>query len=219
MTKVRFTLAAALPACLCAAAFAAAPESAPDADRILVDLAAGNQRFVAGKCTHPNQNAARRAELAKAQHPMAAVLACSDSRVPPEIIFDRGMGDLFVIRVAGNTADDVALGSMEYAVEHLHTKVLMVLGHERCGAVSAAVAGGEAPGHIRSLVEALLPAVRAAKGRPGDTIDNAVHINVEQVVAKVRASQPILAEAVKAGHVKLVGAYYDLDTGKVTILP
>jgi carbonic anhydrase len=219
MTKSRFALAVTLPLCLCGAAFAGGPGAAPDAGRVLAELIAGNQRFVAGRPTHPNETAARLAEVAKAQHPIAAVLACSDSRVPPEIVFDRGVGDLFVVRVAGNTADEVALGSLEYAVEHLGVKVVMVLGHKRCGAVSAAVAGGEAPGHIRALVKALQPAVQGTKGHPGDQVDNAVHLNVTQVTGKIRSSEPILAEAVHAGHVKVVGAYYDLDTGKITLLP
>ncbi len=197
----------------------AEPQAAADPDRIVVGLMAGNMRFVAGHPAHPNQAHARLSEVAQVQHPLAAVLACSDSRVPPEIIFDRGVGDLFVVRVAGNTADDVAIGSMEYAVEHLGVKVVMVLGHKRCGAVSAAVAGGEAPGHIRSLVEALLPAVNAAKGRPGDLVDNAVHLNVTQVTGRLRLAEPILSEAVHSGHLKVVGAYYDLDTGRITVLP
>ena len=160
MIQPRLTSAIALPFCLCAAALAS---DALDADRVLADLVAGNQRFASDRLMHPHQAHMRVAEVAKAQHPTAAVLACSDSRVPPEIVFDRGVGDLFVVRVAGNTADDVALGSMEYAVEHLGVKVVMVMGHKRCGAVSAAVAGGAAPGHIGALVEALLPAVTAAK--------------------------------------------------------
>ncbi|HVX65920.1 MAG TPA: carbonic anhydrase, partial [Bryobacteraceae bacterium] len=183
------------------------------------DLIAGNGRFVAGRARHPNESAARLAEVAKAQHPLAAVLACSDSRVPPELVFDQGVGDLFVVRVAGNTADDVAIGSLEYAVEHLGAKVVMVLGHKRCGAVSAAVAGGAAPGHIRALVDALQPAIHGAKGKAGDPVDNAVHLNVAQVTGKLRSSEPILSESVHAGHVKVVGAYYDLDSGKITLLP
>jgi carbonic anhydrase len=190
-----------------------------DPDKTLGQLLAGNQRFVTLNFAHPNQTAARRMDVAKGQHPVAAVLACSDSRVPPELLFDQGLGDLFVIRLAGNIPDDAAMGSLEYAAEHLGVNLAVVLGHKRCGAVDAAVKGGEAPGHIKFLVDALLPAVSAAKGMPGDPVDNAVRVNVAQVTAKLRAAAPILAEMVQEQKLKVVGAYYDLDSGKVTVLP
>jgi carbonic anhydrase len=190
-----------------------------DPDKILQALLAGNQRFVAAHFTHPNQTVARRREVAKGQHPVAAVLACSDSRVPPELLFDQGLGDLFVIRLAGNIPDDAALGSLEYAAEHLEVRLAVVLGHTRCGAVDAAVKGGEAPGHIKMLVDAILPAVVASKGMLGNAVDNAVRVNVAQVTAKLRAAAPILSEMVHEHKLKVVGAYYDLDNGKVTILP
>jgi carbonic anhydrase len=188
-------------------------QPAIDPDKILSDLLAGNQRHMAGRLSHPNQSAARRAEVAKGQHPVAAVLSCSDSRVPPELVFDRGLGDLFVVRVAGNIADNADLGSLEYAAEHLDIHLAIVLGHKRCGAVDAAVKGGEAPGKIKSLVDAILPAVSAAKGMPGDLLDNAIRMNATQVAARLR-TEPMLAH-----KVRVVAAYYDLDTGKITILP
>ena len=146
-------------------------------------------------------------------------MSCSDSRVPPEIIFDQGLGDLFVIRLAGNILDDAALGSLEYAVEHLGVKYIMVLGHERCGAVDAAVKGGEIPGHIGSLVKAIQPAVEKVKNLPGDLLDNAVRANVTMVVQQLKSSGPILEELVKKGDLAIAGARYDLDDGEVKILP
>lgn len=217
MLKHRLAFAFCLPTYMWTLASTAEPVvKTADPDHVLADLMTGNRRFVTGHSVHPHQAHLRLTSVAQMQHPTAAMLSCSDSRVPPEIVFDRGLGDLFVVRVAGNTAGDVALGSMEYAVEHLGVKVLVVLGHKRCGAVSAAVAGGEATRHIGALVEA---AVAIAKEHKGDVVDNAVHINVEQVVAKIRASKPILAEAVEVGHLKVVGPYYDLDTGRITVLP
>ncbi len=136
----------------------------------------------------------------------------------PEIVFDQDLGDIFVIRTAGNVVGDIELGSIEYAVDHLHTTLILVAGHERCGAVSAAVEGGHAPGHLPALLNPIMPAVEKTKGQPGDAIDNAVRENVRNVVAQLNAAGPILAEEVKAGKLKVVGARYDLDTGKVEII-
>ena len=197
----------------------AVAETPAEPDKTLQALLAGNQRFVAANFARPNQTTARRMEVAQGQHPVAAVLACSDSRVPPELLFDQGLGDLFVIRLAGNIPDDAALGSLEYAAEHLGVHLAVVLGHKRCGAVDAAVKSDHAPGHIQALVDAILPAVAASKGMPGDAVDNAVRANVSQVSARLRAAAPILSEMVHEHHLKVVGAYYDLDNGKVTVLP
>ena len=190
--------------------------SGESAQQKLID---GNERYVNAKLYHPNQTGQRRTEVAKGQHPFAAIVSCSDSRVPPEIIFDQGLGDLFVIRLAGNILDDAALGSLEYAVEHLGVKYIMVLGHERCGAVDATVKGGEVPGHISSLVKAIQPAVEKVKNQPGDLLDNAVRANVTMVVQQLKSSGPILEELVKKGDLTIAGARYDLDDGEVTILP
>lgn len=187
-------------------------------NQALQKLMDGNKHYVAAKLNHPNQTAERRAEIAKGQHPFAVIVGCSDSRVPPEIIFDQGLGDLFVVRVAGNIVDDVALGSIEYAVEHLGASLIVVLGHERCGAVDATIKGGEAPGHIGSLVEAIKPAVEKAKGKPGDLLDNAVKTNVEMIVNKLESSKPILSESVEKNKLKIIGARYDLDSGEVVII-
>ena len=182
-------------------------------------LISGNKRYVDGNPTHPNQSASRRRELAQGQNPRVAVLACADSRVAPEIIFDQGLGDLFVVRVAGNVANDHILGSLEYAVEHLGTRLIVVLGHKRCGAVAAACAGGEAPGHIASLVQALAPAVDniSASQNPSDDgrVDLVAKENVRLTVERLQSCGPILAELVRQGKLEVAGAFYDLDTGTV----
>lgn len=187
--------------------------SGKDARQRLVD---GNKRYSDAKMTCPDSTAARRAEVAKGQHPFAAIVSCSDSRVPPEIIFDQGLGDLFVVRLAGNIVDDDALGSIEYAVEHLGVRYIMVLGHERCGAVEAAVKGGAVPGHIGSLVTAIEPAVDKARLESGDLLENAVRENVVMVVGRLRSSKPILEDLVKKGELTIEGGRYDLDAGTVT---
>jgi carbonic anhydrase len=210
----------ALVVSLCLAIPALAGEkSAITADQAIKKLQDGNQRYVQAKFQNAGKAAKRRAEVAKGQKPFAVVVGCSDSRVPPEVIFDQGLGDLFIIRLAGNIVDDAALGSIEYAVDHLGAPLIVVLGHERCGAVTAAVQGGEAHGHLPALVKAIQPAVDKVKGKPGDTVDNAIRANVAYVSGQIRTSEPILAPAAKAGKVKVMGAYYDLDDGKVTFTP
>ena len=179
----------------------------------------GNQRYVEAKTFHPDQTHARMTELARGQYPFAVILSCSDSRVPPEIIFDEGLGDLFVIRVAGNIVDDAVLGSIEYAVEHLHVKYVMVLGHERCGAVDATVKAGHADGHIESLVKAITPAVDQVRSNPGDLVDNAVRANVIMAVKQLRSASPILSELCKKNALTIEGARYDLDDGSVSMVP
>ncbi|HAT15574.1 MAG TPA: carbonic anhydrase, partial [Microcoleaceae bacterium UBA11344] len=180
-------------------------------DAALQKLMDGNRRYIQQKRTFPDQSRSRILELAKGQHPFAIVLGCSDSRVAPEILFDQGLGDLFEIRVAGNVLDNVVIGSIEYAAAELGVPLLVILGHERCGAVKAALDGKPVPGHIGSLVAAIKPAVYATKGQPGDAWDNAVRANVKMSVNKLKALSPILAKAVKAGTLKVVGARYDID--------
>lgn len=178
----------------------------------------GNKRFVKNQLTHPNQNSKRRTELSKGQHPFAVVITCSDSRVTPEILFDQGLGDVFVVRVAGNIVDDNALGSIEYAVEHLGSKLVVVLGHSKCGAVDATVKGGEAPGHIKSLVDAIKPSVDMAKTQTGDILENSIQNNIKSVVEKIRTSKPILEELSAKEEIMVVPAEYDITTGAVTLL-
>ena len=182
-------------------------------------LKEGNGRYTTGSLQHPGQTAERRTELAKTQHPFAGIVSCSDSRVPPEIVFDQGLGDLFVVRVAGNVINDEGLGSIEYTVDHLGTRLILVLGHQSCGAVKAAretiAAKGKAPGHIESLVTAIKPAVEATAK---DDLETTVKANVKNVVKALRSSTPILKSKVDSGEIQVIGGYYSLDTGAVTFL-
>ena len=210
-------LAAALPILAAAEEHHAAP-AGPTPDAVLKELQAGNARFVGGKPKHPDASRARRAELAKGQHPKAAVLGCADSRVPPELVFDEGLGDLFVVRVAGNVADPVDVGSIEYAVEHLGVGLVVVLGHHSCGAVKAtADAGGKAEGNIGAIVSEIAPAVEQAKASPGKEglVDDAVHVNARRTAGALVERSPVLKKAVEEKKVKIVAAVYDLKTGQV----
>lgn len=188
-----------------------------DAEAALQKLIAGNQRFIQHHPRHPDQYPQRLQEVAQAQHPFATILSCADSRVPAEIIFDQGIGDIFDVRVAGNISTPETLGSIEYAVVLLGTPVLMVLGHERCGAVTAAVKNEALPGEIGSFVKAILPAVEKVQGQSGDAVDNAVVANVYYQIELLKRS-PLLTERLETGKLKIVGGRYDLDTGKVAIL-
>ncbi len=182
-------------------------------------LKEGNGRYTGGNLQHPGQTAERRTEVANTQHPFATIVSCSDSRVPPEIVFDQGLGDLFIVRVAGNVMNDEGLGSIEYSVDHLGTRLILVLGHQSCGAVKAAretiAAKGKAPGHIESLVAAIKPAVAATAK---DDLDTTVKANVRNVVQALRSSTPILKAKVDSGDIRVIGGYYSLDTGAVTFL-
>lgn len=197
------------------------------ADEALNKLLEGNRRYVA--CSMNGQSLctpARRTELAKGQKPYAIVLCCSDSRVPPEIVFDKSMGEIFVVRVAGNVPDRVVLGSIEYAAEHIGSPLLMVLGHERCGAVKATVetvrAKGKAGGNIGAIVTAVTPAAKRAiatgKGKSEDEIvEAAVNGNTLIVRENLTRQSKILAKLVKEGHLKIVAARYDLDDGTIAL--
>lgn len=190
-------------------------------DQALERLRRGNERFVGGRALHPQQSRERREEVAHGQQPFAVILACSDSRVAPEIVFDQGLGDLFVIRTAGNVVDDVALGSIEYAVHLLQVPLLLVLGHQRCGAVTAAVEGGGAdlPGQIGTLLRLVEPAVRATSGgTPGEHIANAVAANARLVAQGLVARSALIRQAHEERGLKVVAAVYSLDTGEVRFL-
>ena len=165
---------------------------------------------------YPNRSSARRRELSAGQHPAAAVLTCSDSRVPPEILFDRGLGDLFVVRTAGNVVDDSVLGSIEYAVTHLGVRLIVVLGHTSCGAIGAAVAGAGAEAHMGFVTGSLRAAVEAVRHLEGDIGDLASRMNVELTVEALRSSEPLLAPL--KGELEIVGCYYDLDSGIVSVI-
>lgn len=191
-----------------------------NAEEALAKLMEGNQRFMAGQTIH-KEYASRRAELSRGQSPKAVILSCSDSHVPPEIIFDQGPGDIFVVRVAGNVADPVELGSIEYAVEHLNVPLIMVLGHDRCSAVAVAVKGGKQEGNIRAVVRKIAPAVRRAKaqGKKGDELmDAAIIENALIVASSLPRTSSIINHLVNKKKLKIVAAKYSLDTGRVEIL-
>ena len=225
MRKVQLACCFAVVSLLAASQFAVAtdpghPEQPSVAPAEAVSkLKQGNGRYSGGNLQHPGQTTERRTELAKTQHPFVTIVSCSDSRVPPEIVFDQGLGDLFVIRVAGNVIDDHALGSIEYSVDHLGVRLILVLGHQSCGAVQAAretiAAKSKAPAHIQSLVTAIRPAVEAtAKG----DLEATIKANVKDVVQALRSSTPILKAKADSGDVRVIGAYYSLDTGSVSFL-
>ena len=192
------------------------PESlSPDA--ALQKLIEGNQRFIQHHPQYPDQTALRLQEVAQAQHPFATILSCADSRVPAEIVFDQGIGDIFDVRIAGNIATHEAIGSIEYAVVLLASPLLMVMGHERCGAVTAAVQNESLLGDISTFVKAIKPAVEKVKSQPGDAVENAVVANVQYQIERLKHSK-LLTEQVESGKLKIVGGRYDLDTGRVTII-
>jgi len=188
--------------------------SAKTAHWLLMD---GNKRYMSERATHKRQDRRRRIEIKDGQHPFAVIVCCSDSRVPPEIIFDQGLGDLFVIRLAGNIVDDAALGSIEYAVEHLGTNYVMILGHENCGAVKATVEGGKVPGHIGHVVDAIKPAVDSVRGKTADLPEVGMRAHVTGTVERLKTTDPILKEKVTNGQMMIVGGRYDLDDGRVNI--
>ncbi|WP_052434942.1 carbonic anhydrase [Streptacidiphilus melanogenes] len=187
-------------------------------DRVLRILEDGNRRWVAGRLRHPNQTVARREEVAAGQHPLATVFSCIDSRVPPEIVFDRGVGDLFVVRTAAQTNDGLVQGAVEYGVQESLTPLLVVLGHQRCGAVVFAVetlnAGQEAPAHLKDVLDALRPAYEAAKGLPGDQVENTIRAQIRLTVHQLE-HDALLEPFEREGRARVVGAYYSLDTGAV----
>jgi carbonic anhydrase len=181
-------------------------------------LLAGNKRFVAGTLEHPNHCEDSRKGLVSGQDPFAVILACADSRVPPVDVFDQGLGDLFVVRVAGNIINDQILGSIEYAVSHLHTPLVMVMGHSSCGAVNAVAQGVKLLGHIASLTPPIDAALKKAKGLEGCWMDNATKELALTTAKKIAESEPIIADLVKEGKVMVVATYYNLDSGEVSLL-
>jgi len=180
---------------------------------------AGNNRYVNARMSHPHQTPVRRNELVRSQHPFAIILGCADSRVPPEVIFDQGFGDIFVIRVAGNIASDIVLGSIEFAAAHLHVPLILVLGHSKCGAVAATISGAELEGHLPSLATAIQPAVDKARQVPGNLLDNAIRENAKLVAKQLTTSMPVLAPLVNSGALKVFPAHYDLASGEVEVFP
>ena len=201
----------------------AAPEPAiaqnditPDA--ALQKLIDGNKRFVERRRQNPNQDLARVSEVAQTQRPYAAILGCADSRFPSEIIFDQGIGDLFVCRVAGNVATPEEIGSLEFGTAVLGSKILLVVAHERCGAVKATIEGAAVPGQIGSLLEAIQPAVESTRNQPGDRVENACKANAVLQARRLKDS-PVISGLIAQNKLDVRAAYYDLDTGTVTLLP
>ncbi|MFT4148526.1 MAG: carbonic anhydrase [Micrococcaceae bacterium] len=183
------------------------------------ELQAGNERFVKGVSLHPNQDSVRRQDLSSGQEPHALLLACSDSRLAAEIIFDAGLGDMFVIRTAGEVIGSTVLGSIEFAVEELHVPLIVVLGHNSCGAVTATVdaieSGNMPPGKIRELVEKITSSVLAARRLGNKTVDAAAIEHVKQTSNYIKEESKIVLQALEAGKTGIVGAFYTLDEGKV----
>jgi carbonic anhydrase len=201
------------------------PRSPINAGQALQDLLDGNRRFVKGQPTSPRRGPEDFRGLAEAQYPEAVIVSCADSRVAPEILFDVGVGDIFVVRVAGNVVSGAGVtvkGSIEYAVVELNVPLIVVLGHSGCGAVKAAIKHidnkDSLPGAIDGLVELIKPAVAQSKGGRGDPLENAIRKNVEIGVERLKELQPILAPRVKDGKLKVLGAVYDLHTGSVTLV-
>lgn len=188
------------------------PVPSVGADAALTKLKEGNARFLGNTVSSSKPTAAKRAETAQGQHPFAIVVGCADSRTSPEIIFDQNIGDLFVTRNAGNLVDEHALGSIEYGVEHLGVRLIVVMGHSRCGAVMAAVSSATAPGHVQSLVRDIQPAVQAVKGGHGDITELAIAENARLMANKIRTQMDI---GDLAKEVRIIPAVYDLSSGKV----
>lgn len=196
------------------------PAAPATATGSLSHLLEGNDRFTQFKPVHPDESRERRKAVSKEQHPEAVVVTCSDSRVPPELVFDQGVGDLFVIRTAGNIMGDLEMGSIEYAVEHLHVPLVVIMGHERCGAIQAYFEGGAAHGHIKSIVDSIASEeeIQSLRKSGDDLLDHFVRANVQHGVKQLIGSSSIIRDKIAAGTLKVVGAYEDLDNGKVTIL-
>ncbi|SKB16064.1 Carbonic anhydrase [Planktothrix sp. PCC 11201] len=181
-------------------------------DEALNQLLEGNRRFIDNKRKSPNQTMTRVQEVAQGQAPFAAILSCADSRVPAEIIFDQGFGDLFVVRNAGNVATSEEIGSLEFGTLVLGAKVLMVIGHQNCGAVKATIAGNAVPGQISSILDAIKPAIK-----PNQTLEESIISNVKFVISRLQAS-PVISQLVKEGKLKIVGSYYNLETGMIKVV-
>lgn len=198
--------------------------AARDPESVLARLIEGNQRFMKGQLVHPGRKPEDFASLAEGQAPVAAIIGCADSRMAPELIFDQGVGDLFVVRVAGNIVSGggpLVKGSIEFAVAVLGVRLIMVLGHSQCGAVKAAIehidSNDALPGSIGQLIDPIRPAVLAVKGRPGNKLNNVIRANVEKGVDRLKTLDPILSKLAKSGELKVVGGSYELRTGQVEL--
>ena len=198
--------------------FTFAAKAQVSADSALIRLKDGNKRFINGKSIRPHQDLERIKELSLGQKPFAIIVGCSDSRVPSEIIYDQGLGDLFIVRTAGQVSSFASWGSIEFANAVLGAKLIVVMGHTKCGAVAAACKVPDVPGHIVTLINAIKPAAQLAKKQGGDEIENAVKINVAMQVQQLQNMEPVLTKSILSGQTKIVGAVYNLESGKVDFI-
>lgn len=181
-------------------------------------LIEGNKRYISSNLKHPGRSSERRFELKHGQHPFAIILGCSDSRVPPEVLFDQGLGDLYVVRVAGNVVGKMIVASIEYAVLHLNVSLIMVMGHSQCGAVKATCDDEKLEGSLPSLTSALSPAFNSAKDMPGNLVENVAIANIRNVVKELGQTGVNFSEMIESGKLTIVPAYYNIGTGKVDLL-
>ncbi len=190
-----------------------APTAAAAVDRLLE----GNNRYMRYEPIHPDESRSRRKELTKGQHPYAVVVTCSDSRVSPELVFDQGLGDLFVIRTAGNIMGDIELGSIEYAVQHLNVPLIMLVGHEGCGAIGAYLKGEHASGHLKTIVDSIAAEseIKALQVKGDQILDHFVKANIQHGVREIIQSSPVIRERIASGSLTVMGAYERLENGKV----
>jgi len=213
----------ALCACLCLP-MAARAQGAADPDAALARMIDGNRQFRIDDPAQPGLSQARRAALARRQAPYAAILGCSDSRTAPEALFHTGLGDIFTVRVAGNSALQGAVGSLEYAVAELHVPIILVMGHERCGAVTAArevlESGDTLPGALEELVAPIIPSlIQTRREDAAEWIDAAVRLHARRTARRLRQEDGIIAAAIRDGRLRVEAAYYNLEDGEVSILP
>ncbi|MDR3420766.1 MAG: carbonic anhydrase [Xanthobacteraceae bacterium] len=203
--------------------FAAGATTSVTADEAFAKLKAGNEKYVSAPQVCAADLANQRERVAKGQTPWATIISCSDSRVPPELLFGGlGLGELFVARNAGNMVDTATMGTIEYGAEHLGVPLIVVMGHEKCGAVAAACEVVEKhiklPGSIGPMVNVIVPAAMAVRGKPGDFVDNTVRESAKRTAAKVATKSPIVSHLIKDNKVKVIAAYYDLDNGRAEFL-
>lgn len=217
MKKTVLTIAIMLSMAL--NANASSMQNNASAEEALTKLKEGNARFVAMKSKHPDNNKKRRQEMLKGQHPFVVILSCSDSRVPPELIFDQGLGDIFEVRNAGNVLDEHTIGSIEYAVMHCGVKLIVVMGHQDCGAIAATLSGKYDTKYIKSLEDSIRPAVEDCKKQKLEVnSDNVVKAHVLQDINELMSQDTELVKYMQKNNIRIVPAYYHLDSGKVDFI-
>jgi carbonic anhydrase len=187
---------------------------------VLANLIKGNQRFYNSHLLHPHESMQRIHDLADHQNPTAVIVCCSDSRTSPELVFDQGLGDLFVIRNAGNIIGDIDLGTIEYAVQHFHVPLIIIMGHRNCGAIKAYLEHGEAPGHIMYIIDSLRnePEIAELAAKDISESDYYIMANVRHAIARIKSQSPLIADHLQNGTVTIVGAIYDVNNGIVKLI-